>query len=247
MTFKNTSKILGASFAAAAALTLGLAKANDENILRYGLRHQNQAAVSAAEFLKADRDSALHGSALAGKLEDVDSLLTYGARPTTWTVALTAQKGNLPVLKKLYTVPIDTSVMPKEDPDVAGLAYAASEGRIDVMEYFLDKGVDPDAKKGWALWLAIVADQREAVDFLLNAGASPNPKGNQPLSAAILEAAKVLDVYYLNRLLATGRMTAQDCEEGLADIREFGDVNSPHYRILTDYNNKLKAPAPGPS
>jgi hypothetical protein len=96
---------------------------------------------------------------------------------------------------QLQTMRAPSAASPPRDaapsPDAAGaLREAAQSGNVPTLQALLADHIDIDARDPWgrtALMLAVRADQKEAVDVLLAAGADPNAadaRGTTPLEAA---------------------------------------------------------------
>ena len=110
------------------------------------------------------------------------------------------------------------------------IVMAAQEGKLELVERFLDEGVSPDAvniAKASALQAAAGSGHTEVALRLMERGASVNPpelpgSGTPPLNAA----AKVGDVRLVRRFLAAGaEVDARDMNDQTALIWATGDGN----------------------
>ena len=185
-------------------------------------------SVKKAIELGADVDIEVRGSSTpllsstqAQNLEIVKILLKNKADPnkrgkggeTPLSLAVSASN------KELITLLLDSgaSFTRGGDPtykEFSILTVALSQGKLDIVEFLIEKGADPNGGNGLPLAFSIMLKNADAIKLLISKGADVNysgKKGFRPLMTAVIEGDKKI----IQTLLELGANPTLKDEQGM--------------------------------
>ena len=132
-----------------------------------------------------------------------------------------ATNGDLDTVKTLIAsgCPVDIMVVPKEsfETSMTALGWAANRGHIDLLDYLITQGANPNAKTSRGDSLLMMADTPETIQRLLEAGADPSLENNSGMDTI---------AYYRDQASHFEKNDDEDWED---PMREFNVASAKAY------------------
>ena len=129
------------------------------------------------------------------------------------TMQNAAMNGDLDTVKTLIAsgCPVDVMVAAKEsfETSMTALGWAANRGHIDLLDYLIAQGANPNAKTSHGDSVLMMADTPETVQQLLEAGADPSLKNNSGMDTI---------AYYRDQSSHFEKSDDEDWEESMKDF-----------------------------
>ncbi|EPS39642.1 hypothetical protein H072_6585 [Dactylellina haptotyla CBS 200.50] len=160
----------------------------------------------------AEYGNALTAAAYDGTLEIIKMLLDHGADVNSsdgWALQIAAGQGHRAVVELLIERGANVNACIDEDKFLLGTALqsACEAGQVDITDFLLKKGADPNIGGGPETCPIIAACRKgeaEILELLINAGATIDRFGGPDMSSPLINAAGTLYKDSVERLLNAG-------------------------------------------